>query len=560
MGTNRPGKDAPRRIPSKRAGEALGYVALHGTDLSLCIAGGFLSARKDQPASRDQHLQPGSLMMAMQLPVPASHVSEARGAIEYGSVAIIEIELGAATVHKSAAAQEARLELPLPLAYVRRVFFRTDAERKEFVARSGAYGDIPKDILTLKVEPDAFPPTNQTSLTLPVAGGGTPGEALDAKPYVFDKIGGALAALLSTMRIQPTAAAAAVLNRLATGESTLASPGGIAGVVAALLDPEPEANQHGNVALARTAASVLGAMRPDGGFDPVAFLGAIGGGHPGASAAQISSVESFSRHATDIVEMRREVSRDAFSDAPGKIAPRALLLFILNPDPDRLLAIPKRVPNLGPSVFLLASIFAGSFAGLANLPASLKAPDKGAFLGVGLLAFNALRGQASTLEVKKEWDAGGNGRIDFALMGRTLLTQKSDPPAGLMKAFELFGRLGLAPAFDAETGGLSMATGRGVDRRMATRLAQSPTFPRVEALEIAVEIELPGTKKSVASLVANVLENAGGSGIFARVVPGNGKRAGLSVYCPARDVTEASLAEAIRVLVAQADAVTLAPS
>jgi len=540
-------RPAKQRPPKKAA--SLGYVALHSSDLMICIAGGFLRGRNLPDGSSNLQSKGAGLAMATHLPVPASHVAAARGAIEYGSVTVLEVELGLASPNGLVPDKEARLELPIPLAWVRRALFRTEAERKEFVARATAYADIPPDILILKVKPGAFSPETQADLVLSAQPIGTAESLSNAVPDALDKVAGALAAVLAAMRLQPGPAATRVLDHLVANAPRMTSPGDIAAGVANLLDPGYGSRQHDNAALVRAAAGVLGSMHTTGGFDATVFLNAIAGGIDGATDAQRATIETFARYAKDIVNARREISQDQFLDVAGKVATRALLLFVLHHEPDRLLAIPKRVPNLGQSVFLVTSILAGSFAGLANLPAELKAASKSAFLGVGLLAFQALRGQALAIEVKKKWDTRGNGHAEFVFMGHTLLMQESQAPAALVKAFEILDRLALRPKFATETGTLTASLDRDtIARSIVANLSQSPTFPRDEAVRFSIAIEVSGTKKELGATLDKISGSSAGTGVFARPIQGKLRQVELSVYCLANLLGDAVVRDALDAL------------
>jgi hypothetical protein len=265
-------------------------------------------------------------------------------------------------------------------------------------------------------------------------------------------------------------------------------------------------------------------------------------GQLAATPGNGSVVRRFSKHASDIVSARREIGDDAFSDADGKISARALLLFMLNPDAERMGAVQARVPNVGERVHALALLFTGCFLGLAAMPASWKAPSKDAFLAVGLITFQLMNSSHPKLDFQVEWRPDGFGRISILHGARVLAEQTVPPPPALKLVYDIAMRLQLKPQFAA--GALSLGAPGLADTQVKT--GRSFTFPREPVVEVTSTLEASGRRPS--SLIAQSLDDFQVQAVLVRATTSKPKRLEGLVQVRIDALTEEVLTQALEAL------------
>ena len=548
MSDNQPRKRKMKAGKAAAAPKILGYVTLHETNLALCMASGFLSARHEPIAAIDHHSRTGQGVVLSGRPVPAEHMITARGDLDYGAIAILEISQLASPDGAAVSAKEVReLPAPIPLAFVRRVLFKSEAESRGFLARSSGYGDIPMGVVEVEVDAAAFPPSPSEG-NLFVATLAPPLATSDPVESGYDKTGGVLATVISALRLKGGDYAAGILERTFVSVFTSSMPVALIEAIANELDPG--GGRKVGTRLARLGAEVLARTGNGVAFNALTVLEEVSKASGAEGSEKDNAIETFVRHAADIVSMRREIDKDSFSDAPGKIAPRAFLLFLLNPDPDRLMAVAKRVPHLGGKVFTLASALVGCHAGLAGLPGALKAPDRQCFLGLGLVAYRLCRGEKAEIAVTERWDERGTRHSEFVHDGYHLLSQESSANRALIDAFSIAEKSGIRPSFNANSGQLSFADPKlQSEQVIEVRLSKSPTFPREDSLQLCLFVDVQATKIEVAEMAADISSNVTVLPVFAKLLDfSKVRRIELSTYCTVRLLSESSLRDAIQLL------------
>lgn len=499
-------------------------AAFHETNLALCLASGFVGPRTEPSAAPDHHLAHGGLVCST-FPVAAEDITAARGGLDYGSVALVEIRREPAMERQSLDDGGCRLPSRIPLAYVEKVYFQSDAAKKDFIARAGSYGDVPVDVVDYATDSTLFP---ESSLEFGRDQSRDIGQQVRDPIEPIDKVAGGIASLVHVAQHTPSLRVDELL--LAAINAGQQGVMGIAAAVASLLDPV-------DTKLAMAAARQLEQCHPRQGFDPATFLEQVA-----AMPGYGSVVGRFSRHALDIVSARREVSDDAFSDADGKVGARALLLFMLNPDAEKMDAVQARVPNLGARVHALASFFVGCFLGLAAMPVSWKATSRDAFLAVGLIAFKLGSATEPELQSQVEWQPDGSGHTKILHGTRVLAERIVPPPPALRNIAQIATRLKLEPRFTE--GMLSLSKPGLTD--VQVKIGQSIAFPREPIVEIIATLDARGRRLS--SIIAQAQNGFPGQPVLIRATKGKHKRLQGFVQVRIEALAENILAQALAAL------------
>lgn len=537
----------PKRSPAKAPGVPMAYAAMHETNLALCLASGFLAPRHEKSAAQDHHWKSGGKVIVSGKPVPPGLVASARGGLDYGNIVLAEIATAGFEAGAPGALGQVELRGPLPLSSVKRALFRSATDRDEFQAKVSGYADVPAGIVELVVDAGAFP-VEEPTLGL-FAEESTEGAAYIV-PQAYDKLGGAVIALIHHSRVPGESVLSLELLRDAlTCAPGAGAPAEIAGALAGALDPG--GGTHGTL-VARLVMELLVARQPGSGFNPATFLDELHVAVTKLPASTGAPIDKFVDYAKDILAARKDISDDAHADVPGKIVSRALLLFLLNSDPEKLFSLRKRQNNnLGKAVYSLALFFSGAFKGLAGLPGPWKSADVQAFLGVGVLASKFFHGLACPVSIARTWDQTGSCNEilsceNFALATRLIPT---DPAiSALLKQVQL---LAWIATIDPSTGDLFLTIGTGTaPMQVSARILSSPTFPREPALEVATVCQQALAKKDVARVVAEVNAVSGNKALFARAVP-RGKTLAVEIYAfiPSKSITEDSLKDVARAII-----------
>jgi hypothetical protein len=550
--TKAPSKKRVAKAP-KANRTARGYVAIHSTDLMVSLAAGMLRVDNPEGGAGAAGIDGDARHFAVHgLPVPAAALAQARASHPYGQVVLIEIDLNAIAT-AALQCQEAQLPrsypVPLPLVFARRALFDSSHAKKDFLARAGGYGDVPEGVLELAVDAKAFGGGNELPLTPHNNAPLTPAaEAAQRTPSTrsIDKLAGAIAAALSMaagIRASNAGHLDAIIGACLQSQGEPVAGEYIA-CLAAKLDPSEE-EQGAGIKLTRAASRFLIANDSHSGIDPEAFLARLQQ-EDEASTNEGRSTTMFAKRALDVLAGRHDLADDAFADVPGKIVPRALLLFLLNPDATRLANVSGRIDKLGQKVHLLSMAFAGWYAGLGGLDRTIKFRDRDAFLALGLLAWKAAWGLPLSLDKETSWGPGGACKTVTKVDGLVIAHEESAPPPEMLQLHTLVTKLGSQPAFDIQTGALDWNVPGAAGLKVSARQGNTATFPRQPALELFALLGegLPG--KEQAKLVQEIAREAKQSGIFAELVPrGKSKLIELSAICPLAGLDAAALACAV---------------
>lgn len=404
--------------------QAMGYIALHGTDLARALAGGAIFPRKGY--------QPAFAMVTARKEVGQA-VAAARRGRDYGVVAVVEAKLGHLSAMGGIGASPASHLHYLPLSMVLRIVFRSDEDIEEFRARASGYADVPACVLPYHVEPSLFAGSDMTGPLdqgCPVEHAElVPPDEMLAETNAIDKLAGAISTCLAGTGGAPDRDLCVPVFLEAC--KSLTGPigaGDLVRVLALQLDPVPEGKPYAN--LAGKVAEAMAKMSPEDGFDAETFLCELPAMFPAGSTDAAPAME-FAGWASAVLSGNLDIGDDGFADCPGRTVARALLLLLLNPDAMRLQSVGKRLGVLGPSVHMLACALAGCLTGFAGLHAVLKASNPQRYLTVPLLARSLALGEAA-----RPLDAGSLVRPCLKNLGppveghRLLSTRVPAPPPG----------------------------------------------------------------------------------------------------------------------------------
>jgi len=518
--------------------EILRYAAFHETNLALCMAGGFLTARWEPSAARDHHSRSGGKILLSRSPVRAFFIKSARGDLDYGVVALAEI--------KVASASDDFMPAPLPIAKVRRVLFRTEEDRTVFCARVSGYEDVPIDIVKLEVEPRAFGKESH-QLDIPYDIGKPPDHPGDSLSINVDKVSGALASLLAATRLKEGERGIDLLTKVLASGTLPANLAEMAKAISTALGHSDEEQAY--LSMVQVIVNMLAKMHPREGFSPMEFIDLLSCKILEDTKHAQKTPGGLMQRMKDILEARADITSDAFLDVPGKIIPRALLLFLLNPAIERLLTTAERLPTVGCSVLFLSSFFAGCFSGLTSMPAKLKAPDRDAFLGLGLLAHDICQKEPLDLKIQNDWESNGNGRRLLRCHGFTIMSCPLNSPKALLDCYRYAEHAGLSPMFERDTGILKVFPDFSKrDRFFSVTLASSPTIPSEEAVMLGLVLNSEFSNKDGTMLIARLAVKSHDTGIFAREAASDKKKkmkVELIAYCPIRLLTSSGLKQIV---------------
>ena len=507
------------KVPKTSGGKCVrGFVALHSTDATVFLSAGFLPPRATDPSEQTAH---GTSIIVSASPVPASLLDRACGTRDFGFPVLVEVE-----IPNDGIGQLGRgmfiADSPIPIANALSLNFKTDEQLKEFHARAGSYGDVPISACVYKVDPALFGERDSAELfSFPEPNN----DLATARLRLADKIGGSIATYLAAARGVSEAEALGWIQRaFATTGARLTLANVLGGLAAAM-----GGSDSGDVRLVEEAGNFLDSTDPGSGFRRQDFLSGLAGRAEATGDEKFAAfVNRFVKHAEDVAAARRELADDAFAETDGKIQLRALLLFMLNPDPDRLLLAPRRIKILGTRVFCLAAAVAGGFGGLARLPSSMKAPNRQAFSGLTLLVHQAISGREVMLERALAWDAKGVRQDVLTVAGNELARAEAAPPKVLSTAFGIASRVGLKPTFRTETGELEIKSDK-YNFPITLRISKVPTVPLIDGLRAGAQLLSTGGVKRLGECVRAINESAQETGTFAKVFMVNQHR-GIEVF------------------------------
>ncbi len=523
---------APGNLVDPRQGTAA-LVPMLDTNLALCLASGLLGPRFEAAAARDQHAIAGHLVL-VEHPV-ASDIAQARGDVKYGSVVLVELDtdklLGAGGALESA-------PQILPLSFVRRVVFATEEKKSDFAARNSAYGDIPSGLVPLVVDAALFPedvpgeasstdphtvanaaPTPPSEMAKAVVASTPVANAGDLPASTMrttDAIAGGLRAFFAAVTVVGREEDIVAAGTLRFDESTQVDGSALLGAFASALDPEEKDPWYRH--LATLAANVLDKWRVQEGIDAGLLLDDIEELANFSSLPQGASARAFFDYARKAVDASSPIPPNAYEDA-GSIVPRGLLLFLLNPAPDRLGAIPKRIQRLGPRVYAFACALSGYRAGMARLPALVKATPPESLLATAELAWQLCGRESARLDVSRKWSADGSQVVRLLYGARELarvVTPASPMVSGLLAAIS---KAGFEAAIGSTDGAISLDVHAAGDAQpIFVTVDLGPMIPRASSYRFAVLGPAMGTPRKAVAEAARWNAIVEARGVFARPV------------------------------------------
>lgn len=514
--------DGKDRESKSAQGSVTSYVAMHDTKLAQCLASGFLSPWPRGAEVVDHHSRAGRLVFEVS-GVSHQAMAGARAGLDFGSVAIIEVDpevpFGIASATGASPA--------LPLSSVVRVCFDSPEALEEFEARASGFGDIEPGVVRLHVEPDVFPndagseaQSDWVSVEVEVTGATELNDSLaikDAGKKIqwLDRTAGSLAAVFAALPFPGGAKLVKELADLPGSCGSIDEGPSVPGAVAAVLDRGSESGATERVLVA--VQRLVDALEPAGSLDPGELIEQVKRDLDEQEAEVTPIVSRFLDTTREIIAARRELPPSAFSDEGGSITLRALLLFLIQPDADRLLAVRQQVADLGPRVFCLYSSLAGFYAGFSGLPVDIKG-SVARTLAVPELALGVLARESLQVKVRTSWDAL-NGSKSVALEWRDKELCRAHLAANeLLKSCANVARsCGYEASFDSETGELSIKADIGGASGVAKVISREslPVFPRCQGLELIIQVGIRFAKKALREQLDLLNDAALDSGVFA---------------------------------------------
>lgn len=269
----------------------------------------------------------------------------------------------------------------IPLSAVRRIIFRSKADLAEHTARS--YANISDAVLPMEVDPSVF--TGGTVSAGSVTGWlkELPRDGSDAKAYLrADRIAGARA-IATVCLAQAPDAATTVMHLLASstdknrGKTNPGDEKRIAPWIALLTASSPTRAGAGdlNTRLFAAVAQVFEATDRRAEWRPVELVGQV--------EAIVQAKKLSKKDAGEIAKnfesirgiLRNERDFKPFTPGLGLDVAKALLLVLLRPDAENLLAWPASETGADDSVTVTAAALCGLLNGRERLPVRLR-PEK----------------------------------------------------------------------------------------------------------------------------------------------------------------------------------------
>ena len=281
-------------------------------------------------------------------------------------------------------ASQLLLEGPIPWAAVTRVHVRTNEHREDFLARE--FEDVPPDLVDVSVSPDFWA---ERRVEAPASSSVEPPSTAGVDYRGLDRWAGALAVFRAVM--PPGIGWDAVV---AEACSASGKPRGIPKRLP-VLPPSSDAPRHFLVSGRPEAAGSV----PEGRVWTVALEHALRS-DPGTGfvapeiVAAILADPRLAAHEDARLDLGKwgKVCQEVLAgqrgapplDDGGMELLRAVLLFLLRPEPDRLVDTPSSSLRPGPNVLAAAAILSGAAQGYARLPRRFKA-SREAHCGLSLV-------------------------------------------------------------------------------------------------------------------------------------------------------------------------------
>ncbi|MGK9060639.1 hypothetical protein [Pseudomonas asiatica] len=166
------------------------------------------------------------------------------------------------------------------------------------------------------------------------------------------------------------------------------------------------------------AASMLGELDPRKGFDVDHFISEV-------SRRLVPQVNDspeiiiFAETVQKVLDNRIELISSKIDDS-GRIAQRALMIFLLASAPEQMTRWISARPDIGQSVSILAFMLSGLYYGLGGIPASTKAISRQSFLGAAIVGKAIASGGVVPVHVHREWGPLAEEYEQLMVSGLTL--------------------------------------------------------------------------------------------------------------------------------------------
>ena len=555
-------KTKQARVPRTKSLAGRGtsmYAAVHENKLGLWLAGGYVSPWPKGAAIEDHHTAACSLVLERGKPSPTALLA-ARGRLRYGAVAAVEVD------PERAGAQDDPGEpvTVLPAVSIKRVAFANQDQASQFDARMSGYADVPPGLIDVVVDPslfdaapvDATPPGGASAITstgtaVPVGADGAKSHGIDPEPLraeldTLDRLAGSLAAACwAVEHASKSAPGTSIANGLAgLAEAMSESPTPVA--VASLVDTDGGASQARPVI--ESLVRVLLLIPREDVLSPVQVLADLRAQLVGQLDVLPDIVARFLDFSESVVSQQRDLGNNAYSDENGSITLRAILLFLLNPDPDRMDAVLERNSNVGPRVFSVAASLVGFHAGFSLISGAPKSNVRRT-LTIPRMVMETRRRVAPSCQLLVRWDEGNGSRITALTWRDTELVAiraMADPMLDSLVAITR--KAGYLVSFRPSTGRVLIKQQRGAPDLAGQLVAAGPVFPRRPAIELSIESDFTGSRKQLSQLVSDIQSHACEDGVFAsEVVEKKLRRLKLVAYV-ADPLSEGAVAEAIKCL------------
>jgi hypothetical protein len=388
------------------------YVVMHTNNLAICMASGFIGPRFENGAVRDHNYRSDTLIINS-LPIPENYFIEAFGDLKYGAVCIVSVKIPKIFIGTKI----------LPFSYVESVIFSSQLDSDEFSAKLSGYSDIPDFKLPLRVDQTVFPVALDDTLKINV----TLHEYLNPdQGYYFsvDKLSGLIFTLFFSINKLKKPAIIKKLIKLSELNSTILGPNDFFKKITQILDLFTDLEE--GFFLLDKLFNFLNSAEAKNGFNPKLFLNQLKTvSYQASTESQRRIIDGFCKHSLDILELRRDLT--SLGDEDGKVIPRAILLFMLSPDSNKLDGLSSMYPNLGNNVYLVASMLIGFFAGASTLPSNIKSFSNDSALIVPDFVFDLTIGGVGLFQFESSFDETGSSANRLTYKDKKLIDFRLNP-------------------------------------------------------------------------------------------------------------------------------------
>ncbi|ADV28033.1 hypothetical protein Psesu_2198 [Pseudoxanthomonas suwonensis 11-1] len=185
------------------------------------------------------------------------------------------------------------------------------------------------------------------------------------------------------------------------------------------------------------------------------------GRDPGAAATAGKFRETIAKLTDNQLELTT-----ARIDDSGQIGLRALMVFLLAPEPEELLRWLTARTDVGAGVSILAAVFSGLYAGLGRVPRHVKGPEGSSFLSIGLLSESML-GASIGYSMESAWSQQGEGLHVMKVRGLVFAHSITRPDPAVSALLEAVRGAGGVADVNAETGAITVGMSAGGATRTA---------------------------------------------------------------------------------------------